>query len=122
MQIANIFYSKFQWLFNCSDSKSELELILKINFFIRKIAHFGVFALLTVFMLFAAMKIPLSGVVRCSLIFLAAGTIAGADEFHQMFTGRNANLSDVLIDICGILFIYSIVGLSALFQSLYGKR
>jgi VanZ family protein len=113
-------YYKFHWFFNGTDSKNDL--ILKINFFIRKIAHFYIFALLTVFMLLAAMKIPLSRVVRCSLVFIAVAALACADEFHQMFTGRNANLLDVLIDICGTLFIYGVVGLSALFRSLYGKR
>jgi VanZ family protein len=72
-----------------------------IEFFIRKAAHFGSYALLAAFLVYA-----LGGCGRSNrrLLFaiLIAFLYACTDELHQSFTpGRTAMVQDVLLDTIG---------------------
>lgn len=74
----------------------ELEPIL------RKIAHFGIFAV-EGFLLGVAMQLSLRARLWGALLSIAAcAAVAGLNEFHQSFVaGRNAAFTDVLIDSAG---------------------
>ena len=74
-----------------------------INFVIRKMAHFGLFAALG-FGLYGSLQgqervPPFRGAV------LLGAAYAALDELHQRFVpGRAGRLTDVLLDSCGVLF------------------
>lgn len=76
--------------------------VKKINFFVRKFAHFFQFLVLAIFLslLILSLDIPVrKGIILGFLIILA---YAALDEFHQLFVpGRTAKLSDVFIDTLG---------------------
>ena len=77
------------------------------DFILRKIAHafeFGVLALL----IFRVIKIYIKNSLKLSLYwtFILSLTYAISDEFHQTFVlGRQGRLSDVLIDLIGIIIV-----------------
>ena len=74
-----------------------------INFVIRKMAHFGLFAALG-FGLYGSLQgqkrvPPFRGAV------LLGAAYAALDELHQRFVpGRAGRLTDVLLESCGVLF------------------
>ncbi len=83
------------------------EQALRVNileFYVRKLAHFGEFLLLAV-----TLVIPLyvHGVRKARLFFLTmliCALYALSDEYHQSFiAGRSPQLSDVIVDCCGSL-------------------
>lgn len=73
--------------------------------FLRKCAHFA---------LFTVMGLGLSGIAgdnggrRRKIVCIALGVlVAILDETHQLFVaGRGAQVSDVILDSCGVLFGY----------------
>ncbi|MEC2346319.1 VanZ family protein [Paenibacillus barengoltzii] len=73
-----------------------------IEFFIRKAAHFGSYALLAAFLVYALGGRGRSN-RRCLLFaILIAFLYACTDELHQSFTpGRTAMVQDVLLDTIG---------------------
>lgn len=81
---------------------------------LRKIAHFGIFAL-EGFLLCVAMLLSVKSGAWAALISTAVcASVAALNEYHQSFiAGRNAAFGDVLIDtsgaITGILFACLIV-------------
>ena len=82
----------------------------KFNYAVRKTAHFTEFALL---------GFALGGIMNCayaatgrlhlSATILGGLLVAVADEFLQSFTGRSSSVSDILIDLCGVLFGIAVV-------------
>lgn len=76
-----------------------------ITFIVRKCAHFFIYTLLGIWLIsfFNTFDITTK---RKVLICLALGILyASSDEFHQKFvSGRSAEIRDICIDSCGILF------------------
>ena len=78
--------------------------IQKLQFPVRKLAHFGIYMLLgftltcAMFFTFNIKKI-FSLLISLSICFL----YALLDEYHQSFTGRAQSFTDVLIDTAGAL-------------------
>jgi VanZ family protein len=116
LRIAGAIYERFSRLFKNSGAVSEYDAILGINFIIRKAAHFSIFALLTVLLVCGINRVRINRVLRYALILLAVTVIAGADEFHQLFSGRGASITDVIIDICGALVVFGVIGIIAYFR------
>lgn len=105
--------------------KEELEMQAeKIEYYIRKLAHFSEYALLAIFVLIA---LRYSAEKKGRKLYLLSEGIcilyAAVDEVHQLFVpGRSGMLSDVLIDSAGAttgLALVFIVGciFSLLFSS-----
>ena len=90
------------------------ELIAPYQFFVRKAAHFTIYAVLGVlsFLTFITYKkIPLK--IRFVIISMVCLLYSISDEIHQTFIpGRSGELRDVCVDFCGsltgIIFIYLI--------------
>ena len=76
-----------------------------INFVLRKLAHFALFAALG-FGLYGSLRSFRRRRVPPFRSAVILGAACGAlDEFHQSFVpGRVAMLTDVLLDACGVLF------------------
>lgn len=93
------------------DHNAREELIDKVNFIVRKGAHFSEFALLAccVCLHLAVLKYKGGSLLLRAISFTAL--YAATDELHQYFIpGRGCRLSDVLLDSCGAaagaLFFY----------------
>jgi VanZ family protein len=93
-------------------------IVRELHGFVRKAAHFGIYALLglnvffTVTLLFKRMKVQ----ITTALLICAA--YAAFDEIHQLFRpGRGGSVGDVLIDISGSAF--GIAAGLALFSIVY---
>ena len=107
--------------------KSEQLLIIEsCQFFVRKTAHFSIFAALGFFAVgflntYINFRYLKSGVFSLIFVFL----YAVSDEIHQLFTlDRSGQISDVIIDTCGGIF--GIVIMSLIFKTflkiMEGKR
>ncbi len=87
------------------DSKTELEQIQlyeTVSFVVRKLAHFSEFAFLG-FMLIVHTTVG-EYMFRTPLSILIGVVYAMTDEFHQSFVGGRAmQITDVLIDSCGVI-------------------
>ncbi len=81
------------------------ETILLIEPFIRKLAHFSIYALAGIWMI-SFLKTYNNTEKKRIIIGLTIGFLyALSDEFHQSFIGeRNASIFDVLIDTLGFAF------------------
>ncbi len=92
--------------YNSFSEKRQAAIYNRTEYTVRKLAHFSIFAFLGFSVMTAAATYKTdsrSGGVR-RLIFCAAFCIvyAVSDEFHQTFvSGRNGNITDVLIDFSG---------------------
>ncbi len=84
-------------------SRAEAESVLAfLNLPVRKLAHFGEYALLGILLLGGFLCLRLSMGVRLLLSFLLCAVSACADEYHQTFVNGRAGLwSDVAIDFSG---------------------
>lgn len=92
-----------------------------VDRFIRKIAHFVEFSLLGL----CVEAYFLRRHTRRDLLCRAAiGVgVASSDEFLQLFTGRGAQITDVLLDISGYTFaLLLLMALGALFALIKTKR
>ena len=76
----------------------------KIEYPIRKCAHASEYAVLGI-LLMLAWNSYMPDMKRGSLSMFAVGALyAASDEFHQLFVpGRSGRLTDVLIDLAGLL-------------------
>ena len=84
--------------------EAEKEIILhKVEFIIRKMAHFSIYTVLAVFVTSALATYPtLSTKLRSVYSILLCTAYASSDELHQYFVpGRSCELRDVFIDACG---------------------
>ncbi len=104
--------------------EEQKEILISYMFFIRKAAHFSIFAALGFFSnlalrsFYSENKAPLP---RLSFVYNAAFCLfyAATDEFHQLFIeGRSGNITDVLIDFSGSVTALVII---ALFVLIFGK-
>ena len=96
------FYNGFEKLSSIEQS----QLVESIQFYIRKTAHFSIYALLGVcthFGTLANKKISRQKNVFISLLICLV--YASSDEIHQLFvSGRSGQVSDVLLDFTGSIF------------------
>lgn len=93
------------------------QLVEGLQFFVRKGAHFTIYAILGIFSFLSVVTYEkLSLFIRFLISALVSMGYAVSDEYHQTFiSGRSGELRDILIDstgaVCGILFslaVYSI--------------
>jgi len=89
--------------------------ILRVQFFMRKLAHVSEYAVLAVLLYRAFVHTALKArrALSAGLVLLLCAVYAATDEFHQAFVpSRTASLRDVMIDICGamlaVVFYWSI--------------
>jgi VanZ family protein len=78
--------------------------ILRVQFFMRKLAHVSEYAVLAVLLYRAFVHTALKGrrALSAGLVLLLCSVYAATDEFHQAFVpSRTAAVRDVMIDICG---------------------
>ena len=90
------------------------QLIDSVHTFVRKTAHFCIYAVLGV-----CIALLLSGYGKTSFsmvwhAILWGGLYAASDEIHQLFVpGRSGEVADVLLDTCGVgagaLFVIAIL-------------
>ena len=96
------FYNGFEKLSSIEQS----QIVESIQFYIRKTAHFSIYALLGVcthFGTLANKKISHQKNVFISLLICLV--YASSDEIHQLFiSGRSGQVSDVLLDFTGSIF------------------
>ena len=99
-KIAGILFQNFTYM----NADIQNIIIIELNLFIRKAAHFSVFFTMSFFVYMEAViwlkKYLLSGII--SVMFCVVYAIA--DEYHQSFSpGRTPLLKDVFIDTAGAL-------------------
>jgi VanZ family protein len=112
MPIATFFYDRLKWLFNLTVVSNGTEsilivedMVLAINLVGRKIVHFIVFSITTYCVAKASDEVPMKSLLRYICIFIFMLVIASLDEFHQLFTHRNASIFDVCIDMSGVSIV-----------------
>lgn len=80
--------------------------------FVRKNAHFVAYFLLGIFVLGGLNRTPIKHKVKWT--FLVGVLFAASDEFHQLYVpGRSGQVSDVILDTCGVLCgigVYKLLG------------
>ena len=85
------------------EEAEKLELIENIDYYIRKLAHFSIYAIGGILIYNYINTYNLSKKIVIIISILIGAIYAMTDEFHQIFTsGRSANVFDVLIDSCGV--------------------
>lgn len=103
--------------FSKLSAPEQAEIIASLQFIVRKVAHFSLYAALGVFAFcsvisYRTLRFPtrvLSGALICLLY-------AVSDEIHQRFVpGRSCELRDVCIDFCGSLLAIVLCALLARF-------
>lgn len=100
---------------NETKPETKKKIVRKLNYSVRKSAHvfeyfvLGVLAL-NVFDAFNVKRKVLFAIILCILY-------ASSDEFHQLFTGRTASVTDVLLDSAA-----SIVGIYLLNLIFYRRK
>jgi VanZ family protein len=78
--------------------------ILRVQLFVRKLAHVSEYAVLAVLLYRAVVHTTLKGrrALSAALVLVLCAAYAASDEFHQSFVpSRTASVRDVMIDICG---------------------
>lgn len=81
----------------------QTEIVENVQFSVRKLAHFSIYACLGLLMRLSFCFIPVKG-KKAVWSFSACVIYAGSDEFHQYFVpGRSAEVRDVCIDSLGAL-------------------
>lgn len=108
--IAGILFKNFD-LFSLNFQNT---IIFELNMFIRKVAHFSVFFLMSIF-IYAELtiwfkKYLMNGIITTAFCML----YALFDEFHQSFIpGRTPLIKDIFIDtagaLLGVIFCFSII-------------
>lgn len=77
----------------------------QITFYVRKLAHFSIYTLLGFLLVLEVNTFRLSYIKRIIIPLFMGVLYAFTDEFHQSFiSGRSAEIRDVFIDGCGVLF------------------
>ena len=78
--------------------------LLRVEFFIRKLAHVSEYAVLAVLLYRAFVHTVFQSrrALSAGIVLLSCAAYAASDEFHQSFVpSRTASLRDVMIDLCG---------------------
>lgn len=82
-------------------SKKEwIKITGEVSVFVRKSAHIFMYFNFTIFLLLGFKEITL-GLEYVKYSMIICFSYAVFDEFHQLFSGRDAKLSDVFIDMIG---------------------
>ena len=91
--------------------ESEKQQVLeKIEFIIRKLAHFSIYTLVGVLMMSLMSTYNIKGTNRIYISLIVGFIYACSDEFHQFFVPeRSAMPTDVLIDTLGVSFGIALV-------------
>lgn len=77
----------------------------KVTFFVRKSAHFLIYTLLGVWLICFVNTFSITARKSLLVCVILGMLYAISDEIHQSFIGgRSAELRDVCIDTCGVLF------------------
>lgn len=100
-KILSLLYPDFSEM----EENEQIELTEYFQFYVRKLAHFGLYALLGLysFLNFVSYR-GLPFVFRCIFAFLLSALYAVSDEYHQTFVdGRVGCVQDVIIDSSGAL-------------------
>ena len=88
---------------NLNDAE-KAEVKADLDFFIRKTAHFCIFALLGALLTFAFMYSDASWLYHGAWPFICGTLYAASDEIHQAFVpGRGPRVTDVILDSAGVL-------------------
>ena len=112
------FYKKILSLSNKFNSLTELEqqnIIVNVQYYVRKAAHFSVFASLGL-CLFSAINLTFKNRFLWLYSFIVSVLYAISDEIHQLFVlGRSCRIGDMFIDsmgaLSGILIVLIIITL-----------
>ena len=97
-------------LFDISDTE-------KVSFIIRKCAHVSEFFILCILVINLVSKYNVKHIYLIS--FIICVLYASSDEFHQLFVpGRSGQVTDVLINMIGVILGLSIYCLIKYFKSL----
>ncbi len=97
--------------FNNLPPEQKVDKVEKLQFSVRKCAHFTLYACLGVLMYGSFSCIDTIKKKRI-LAFCGTALYAGSDEFHQFFVeGRSCEIRDVCIDASGALFGIALVSL-----------
>ena len=104
--IATLIYN----IFNIRDTE-------KVSFIVRKCAHVSEFFILGILVINLVSKYNVKHIYFIS--FIVCVLYASSDEFHQLFVpGRSGQVTDVLIDMIGVILGLSIYCLIKYFKSL----
>lgn len=99
--IAPIFVADFEQL----DTAEQTEVLLGVDHVVRKVTHFGIYAVLGVLLVFVSLRYPNTWLGHSLFPWLRGTLYAASDEIHQAFVpGRGAMFSDVLLDSAGVVF------------------
>ena len=99
--LAPIFVADFEEL----DTAEKTEVLLDVDHIVRKITHFGIYAVLGAFFAFVSLYNYSAWVGHLLLSWIRGALYAASDELHQAFVpGRGAMFSDVVLDSAGVLF------------------
>ena len=89
-------------VFSALDGDAVSNFILNANHYVRKTAHFMIFAVLGLLVNNLLLSYENERVKSCFLAVLICFLYAVSDEVHQYFVpGRACRLKDVIIDTCG---------------------
>lgn len=89
-------------VFSCLDSELVENLLLNANHYLRKTAHFMIFAVLGLLFVNLLLSYNKKWARNCLLAVLFCFLYAISDEVHQYFVpGRACRIKDVLIDTSG---------------------
>ena len=76
-----------------------------VTFLVRKAAHFSIYTILGIFLMNEANTFIITRRKKIILCIIFGFLYALSDEFHQSFVGgRSAEIRDVCIDTCGVIF------------------
>lgn len=100
------------------EEAEKLELIENTDYYIRKLAHYSIYALggILIYNYINTLKIQQKKVILISILI---GVIyAITDESHQYFTsGRSARIFDVLIDSLGVVTGVAIINIAKKYKA-----
>lgn len=109
--VADIVYPDFSEM----PSEKQMEIVASLQFIVRKIAHFSLYAVLGILSFLSVISYRQ---LKFSYRFLISAGIcllyAVSDELHQLFvSGRSSEIRDVCIDFCGSLIAITVLSLLA---------
>jgi VanZ family protein len=119
-------FSMFDSDFNKLDEAEQFRIMAKAERFVRKCAHFCIYAALGFFLYGAVKTWKMASSVRFAVTEGICIAYAISDEIHQVFVpGRAGRASDVLIDsagaLCGMAFLAAIFFLLSKFKKRRGS-
>jgi VanZ family protein len=75
-----------------------------INHIVRKVTHYFVYLIMAILLLNAIKIFKIKEIIKVSVVFSLSIAYAFLDEINQLnISGRSGQISDVFIDVCGVL-------------------